>query len=106
MNQITINGRTISVSGSNIVVTNNTVIVDGKVVSEGLSGIVRIEWAGPLASLDCGASVNVAGDVQGTVDAGGSVTCRSVGGDVDAGGSVNCGAVAGKVRAGGSVVHR
>ena len=103
MNKITINGVTYQTDGSaQIVINNGTVTVGGKHVVGGLSGVVRVEWAGPLASLQSDASV-ICGDVSGDVDAGGSVQSHNVNGSVSAGGSVNCGAVGGKVRAGGSV---
>ncbi|MBQ6274587.1 MAG: helix-turn-helix transcriptional regulator [Oscillospiraceae bacterium] len=43
------------------------------------------------------------GDVGGSVKAGGGVNCGDVGGSVSAGGSVNCGDVGGGVNAGGNV---
>lgn len=64
---------------------------------------MKIEFQGDLATLDCGGSVNVKGNVLGNVDSGGSVECGDVGGDVDAGGSVKCGKVNGDVDAGGSI---
>lgn len=101
---ITINGRTYI--GGSISVINGTVIIDG-VVQEGdkLSGVVRIEVSGDLASLHTDASVTVAGDVRGDLNAGGSVTAGPVGGSVNAGGSISCGSVGGRVSAGGSVRH-
>lgn len=103
MNIININGRSISVSGNGITINNGKVYVDGKLVEEGLSGQVEVSFTGDLASLKVDGSATVNGNVQGRLDAGGSVNCKDVGKSVDAGGSVNCGTVGGNVDAGGSV---
>ena len=102
---VTVNGKTIRVSGRNISVVNNRVIVDGKVVSESLSGYVTIivegscgnlkasgnvEVNGDCGNIDCGGTCTVKGNVSGDIDAGGSITCGNVGGSIDAGGSVRC----------------
>lgn len=103
-NTVIINGKSISVEGSNISVVNDKVYVDGKLIEEGLSGIVTIEFKGDLATLDSNGSIAVNGNVEGDVDAGGSVTISGdVEGDVDSGGSVTCGSIKGNVDAGGSV---
>ncbi|MBR5343314.1 MAG: helix-turn-helix domain-containing protein [Oscillospiraceae bacterium] len=47
--------------------------------------------------------VEIEGEVQGSVSAGGDVDCGDVGGDVNAGGDVDCGSVEGNVQAGGDV---
>ena len=103
---VTVNGKTIRVRGSSISVINNRVIVDGKVVSESLSGDVtvivegscgnlkasgNVEVNGDCGNIDCGGSCTVRGNVSGDIDAGGSITCGNVGGSIDAGGSVRCG---------------
>ena len=107
MAKITINGTTFEVSGpANISVSGDQISVGGKVVSSGLSGIVTIRWEGPLARLSVDSSAEIHGDVQGNVEAGGSVKCHSVGGNVSAGGSVHCGNVNGNLEAGGSVSIR
>lgn len=119
MSTIIINGTSFSVSGSNISMVNGTVYVDGVAIQTGeLTGIVKIQFEGDLASLQCDKSVEVngrvcgnvkahgsvtCGDVGGNVDSGGSTTCNNVTGDVDAGGSVHCGNVGGSVDAGGSI---
>lgn len=109
MNKITINGESFDVSGKDIVVKRNTVIVNGKVIKDDLSGTVKIEFQGDLASLDCtnavingnvqgnvdGANVTVNGNVRGNVD-GTSIKCCDVGGDVD-GTSVSCGNIKGDI---------
>ena len=98
---VTINGNVFS--GRNIVISGDSVIIDGKQVLEGVSGIVNVVVTGDLSSLKSNSSVEVNGNVLGDVDAGGSISCGDVSGDVDAGGSVNCGNIAGDVDAGGSV---
>lgn len=102
---ITINGQKIKYSGSNIMVANGQVIVDGQVVQDNLSGNIKIivngdvnkieccgsvEIHGNSGTIDCGGSCTVGGSVDGNIDAGGSVTCGTVSGDIDAGDSVKC----------------
>ncbi|ALS22117.1 hypothetical protein [Paenibacillus naphthalenovorans] len=106
MNTIIINGQRFNTSGNNISVTNNQVIVDGKVVQGNLSGIVEVKFEGDLASLKCNGSATVNGNVFGSVNAGGSVDCGDVGKNIDAGGSVTCGFVGGNIDAGGSVRYK
>ena len=108
--QITVNGKTYNFpDGKNISVIGDVITVDGKrfVPGEDDAGPIRdieIKWDGPLASLEVrGVSKVTCGDVQGNVNAGGSVDCGAVGGSVDAGGSVRCGDVGKNVDAGGSV---
>ena len=118
-NSITINGKTISCSGRNITVRNNTVIVDGKVVEDGLTAGINIVVNGDvenikcsgdvevrghvIGDIDCGGSCTVDGYVEGNIDAGNSVRCGDITGDVDAGNSVHCGRISGDVDAGGNV---
>ena len=105
MNRITINGKTITCSGANVVINNGKVIVDGKTIQECNGGDIKVviegdvnkidcggsvEVHGNSGSIDCGGSCEVSGDVKGDIDAGGSVTCGNVSGDIDAGGSVKC----------------
>ena len=101
MGSIFIDGKTYT--GNNIVISGDTVVIDGKVQEEGINGIVRIDVTGNIESLYSEASVTLTGDVNGDVESGGSVKCRNVGGNVCAGGSVRCDDVMGKVTAGGSV---
>ena len=100
MNTITINGQTITTSGS-IVIRNGKVILDGKETSDTNANQIVIN--GNVGSIDTDLSVNVSGKVEGNINAGGSVNCDDVGGSVKAGGSVNCDDVGGSVMAGGSV---
>lgn len=100
-NVITINGKTIKVKGNNVSVVNNKVIVDGKVVEEGLDGIVKIEWTGDLAKLNCN-TAEIHGNVHGDVDCN-TLYCGDIQGDVDSN-TVHCGNIGGNVEA--NVVHR
>lgn len=88
--RITINGKTITCSGINIVISNGKVIVDGKTIQECNSGDIKVTIEGDVNKIDCGGSCEVSGDVKGDIDAGGSETCGNVSGDIDAGGSVRC----------------
>lgn len=42
MNRITINGKTIICSGTNVVISNGKVIVDGKTIQECNSGDIKV----------------------------------------------------------------
>ena len=111
MNIITINGERHDVEGNNVVVRRGKVLVNGKVIKDGLTGTVKIEFEGELAHLDCTSAVingdvhgdidcttiTVNGDVSGDVD-GTTIKCGDVGGDVD-GTTVTCGKVKGDVDA-------
>jgi len=110
MNKLIVNGTSYEVKGNHINVRKSSVMVDGVEIVSGLSGTVKIEFEGDLATLDCNTatvngnvqdvdcnSVIVNGDVSGDIDAT-SVKCGNVGGDVDAT-SVTCGKVKGDVDA-------
>jgi hypothetical protein len=101
---ITVNGETITCSGSSIAIQNN-IVVDGKIIKSDIghnaqvviNGNVNkivcsgsVEVHGDSGAIDCGGSCTVGGEVVGNIDAGGSVTCGNVSGDIDAGGSVRC----------------
>ena len=90
----TINGKKFDVSGRNITVDNDKIIVDGKVLQSNLTGIVKIEWHGDLAKLECN-TCEIHGAVSGNVNAN-TVKCNDVGGDVDAN-TVKCGNINGDV---------
>ena len=42
MNRITINGKTITCSGTNVVINNGKIIVDGKTIQECNSGDIKV----------------------------------------------------------------
>ncbi len=94
INQILINGVSHQVNGNNISIKDDKIFVNGVLVESGLSGIVKVEFTGDLANLDC-ASATITGSVFGDVD-GTTINCGNVGGDVD-GTSINCGDVSGDV---------
>lgn len=105
MKRITVNGTTISCSGSNIVISNGKVIVDGNVIQTNIGSnaqvnidgdVEKIECDGSVkvhgssGNIDCGGSCTVDGNVNGSINCGGSAHCRDVSGDINAGGSVRC----------------
>ena len=103
---VTVNGKTIRVQGNNISIINDKVIVDGKhidetfdqpnitVIVEGDCKILNtsgnVEVKGNAGNIDCRGSCHINGNVTGSIDASGSVTCGDVGGNIDACGSVRC----------------
>ena len=104
--KITINGVSIEVSQGNITVRNGDVFVDGNRIHL-KDNIKDITIIGDTGDVDADGSVTVKGNVQGSIDAGGSIECGDVGGNVDAGGSVTAGSVEGDIDAGGSVrIHK
>lgn len=96
MNKIIINGVTHEVYGKNINVSNGKIMVDGNVIEEGLTGIVKVSFEGDLANLEC-ADAKITGNVQGNVNAA-DVRCGDVGGNVN-GADVKCRDVAGRINA-------
>ena len=103
---VSVNGKTIRVRGNNISISNDRIIVDGRIVEESfdvpsitviVEGDCRslntrgnVEIKGNAGNVDCSGSCHIEGNVIGNVDASGSVTCGDVGGDIDASGSVRC----------------
>lgn len=63
--RITINGKTITCSGINIVISNGKVIVDGKTIQECNSGDIKVTIEGDVNKIDCGGSVEVAPEGTG-----------------------------------------
>lgn len=113
MNVIIINGKRIVSDGGDIDCVGGQILVDGKVVHEKEGYILRIVIESmenesmenktfPI-NVNSDKAVTVRGNVQGNVDAGGSVSCNNVIGNVKAGGSCSCDDVNGSVTAGGSV---
>lgn len=52
MNRITINGKTITCSGTNVVINNGKVIVDGKTIQECNSGDIKVTIEGDVNKID------------------------------------------------------
>ncbi len=111
MSSVHVNGRVVEVpDGSNISIVNNKLYVNG-LEWEGddggdgrLTGVVRVELSGDIKEVKTDSSLHVHGDVQGNVEAGGSIQCGNVTGHVKAGGSVHCKDVSGHINAVGSVM--
>lgn len=99
MGSVTINGKTYH--GNNIYINNDQVVIDG-VKQVGVDEKIVIERAENV-ELHCDEQVIVKGNMSGTINAMGSVTCNDVDGNIESGGSVNCDNVKGSVTAGGSV---
>ena len=76
--RIKINGTYHEVEARDIVIK---VFVGDKIIESVPSGVVKIEFKGDLASLDCTEAV-VTGNVNGDVDCT-SITCNNVNGNVD-----------------------
>ncbi len=100
MNSITINGKTIVLSGgSSVQILNGNVIVNGQnVTPEGKD--IRIEIHGNVERLDVDAcnQVTVSGSVQKLSTVSGDVKCGDVAGSVQTtSGDVRCKAVRGSV---------
>ena len=104
--KVSVNGKTIRVSGSNITIINDKIYVDGKLVTDdniynNITVIVegncnRVDSEGPVevkgdcGEVNCSGSCKIQGNVTGKVVASGSVHCGDVGGDISASGSVHC----------------
>lgn len=103
-NKVILDGKTINVSGSNIIIQDGKVIVDGKLHSEIGSGYkvvvngdvqrlradcsVRVE--GDCCNVECSGSCTIEGNVEGDVYCGGSCSCDGrIGGNITAGGNVS-----------------
>ena len=106
-NTIIINGKRLNVSGNNIQISTDGIIVDGKNIDADFSEkIINIVIEGNVDRLKTSANATVNGNC-GDVDCGGSCTVSgNVTGDIDAGGSVHCGNVSGNIDAGGSVTYK
>lgn len=94
MNSVNINGKSYIVQGDNVTIDNDKVIVNGNVIEDNLKGIVKIEWIGDLAKLDCTSAV-INGNVYGNVVCT-NLKCKNIKGDVDCT-SLNCNDIVGDV---------
>jgi cytoskeletal protein CcmA (bactofilin family) len=123
---VNINGKTILLpdGGGPVSIRNGVLYVNGKKWEEqgnktDASGIMKIVITGDLLSLTCDRAVELTGgvggdvhavgnvvvhcDVNGNVDANGTVECKNVGGNVHSNGAVRCGDVTGNVDSNGRV---
>jgi hypothetical protein len=82
MSKIIINGEEFNVSGKSIVVNGDSIMVDGVFVKGELTGIVKIQFEGDLASLVCHNAI-INGSVKGNITAH-NVDCGDVAGNVNA----------------------
>jgi hypothetical protein len=107
MNSIIIDGKKITVQGTNISIVNGNISIDGKPIGNTLSGEAHIIWEGDLASLNTDGSVTC-NNVHGNISSGGSINVKgNVDGNITAGGSANItGSVSGSVISGGSINYR
>jgi hypothetical protein len=105
-NTIIINGQKHVVSGSNISIGNNVIMVDGVVVQGDLSGIVEVKFEGDLANVTAGSSITVNGNIHGDADAGSHIRCNDIGGDADAGSHITARDIKGDADAGSHISCR
>jgi hypothetical protein len=97
-----INGK--KYTGNNVSINGSTIIIDGKVVdTHDGKQLEIIITGGPVSVNAAEGNVTVNGNVEGDVNAAGSVKCHDVGKNVKASGSVTAGDVQGDVDASGSV---
>lgn len=95
MNKITINSESFECDGNNIIIENDKVIVNGKTIKDGLKGIVKVEFEGDLANLNCN-TVTVHGNVRGGIDSNTVTINGNVEGDIDTN-TIKCGDVNGDI---------
>jgi hypothetical protein len=104
-------GRSVRViRGGNISIRNRRITVNGKPLSEADGEDLKevkliISGGGEVGCIDSDNTIQVDKGVtiNGSLNAGGSITCGNVNGSANAGGSVTCGDVRGNASAGGTV---
>lgn len=107
MAKITINGNTITLSGSGIRIVNGRVIVDGLDATPDAKEI-RIEIHGNVETIEADScdSINVSGSVHDVLTQTGDVTCGDVlGGVRSTSGDIRCADVRGSVESVSGDVH-
>jgi hypothetical protein len=109
-NSVVINGKKIDLPPGNVSIINGKIYVDNKEIdidNEDFknAGIVNVSIHGNVDKVDCNGSVQVQGEVKGSIECNGSVNIvGNVTGDIDCGGSVRItGDHKGEIDAGGSV---
>ena len=93
MNRVIINGEAFEYPGNNLVIKNGKVIVDGTVIHRCDGCDINVVVYGSVNQLQCNGSAKIYGDV-GNIDCGGSCTVNgNVEGNIQANGSVVCNTV-------------
>ena len=83
MATIIINGKSYdNVVGNNIQIINDKVIVNGVVIESGLSGIIKVQFEGDIANIDC-SNLEIIGNVVGNIDSSNLKVSGNIQGDVD-----------------------
>jgi hypothetical protein len=85
--EININGINIRCSSGNISISNEKIIVDGKIIDCPIKDYT-ITINGDCNNLDILGNLTVNGNIKGNVDAQGNITCQNIGGNIDAQGNV------------------
>jgi hypothetical protein len=121
MASITVNGRKISFTGSNMTITNGKVFVDGKlmqgteqnekeinIIVEG--NIDKLECDGDINNLECSEVNNVSvgnnlncGVIKEGASAGNNINCDNIYGNATAGNNIKCGEIQGHATAGNKI---
>ena len=99
--EIVINGK--RYSGSQVVIKDGQVLVDGEVAADEKSGPITIQVNGTLERLESDAAVTIHGDVKGDASVRGRLTAQTIYGNVQATGKVQASVIQGDVSARGSV---
>lgn len=97
MNKIKINGIEIEVeSGRNINISGNSVIVGNEIIEIGNGRNFNFGNTSVKIYIESDVPVNIDGDVNGSIDSKGNVSCHDVKGNIKAE-DINCGDVMGNV---------
>ncbi len=70
MSIITINGVGIQTFGKNISIENDKIIIDGEILTDGLSGVVDIRFEGDLESFKCDCYASIYSNIIGRFNIG------------------------------------
>jgi len=72
-----------SFSGSsNVVISNNRIIVNGKEIMDKAEGIVKIDVEGDIVSLDVAGDTTINGNILKDANIVGDLKCNDIGGDI------------------------
>lgn len=110
---ITRNGKTITVQGNNVSISNNKIIIDGKEYKDGFKEepgcIYNITVEGNVDTVECNGDATIKGSVNCDMIVNGDIELRGdhSGGNISAGGDIEIyGNNTGNVSAGGDVEIR